>query len=46
VFTFEDGTTYKGPFEEDRMLERTIPDKEQALLTAAINEQKANDKAN
>ena len=24
MFTFEDGTTYDGPFEKDRMIERVI----------------------
>ena len=34
VFTFEDGTTYVGPFQNDRMVDRAVPEKEAAQIAA------------
>jgi hypothetical protein len=35
LFTFDDGTIYEGPFDNDRMLDRPIPQKEAANLASA-----------
>jgi hypothetical protein len=33
TFTFEDGTQYVGPFENDRMVNRAVPQKDAAALS-------------